>query len=60
MRLASQQRTEELIHQFRGAIAGILGAFADSARTMDETARALSTVASDTNERVGRRGLGLG
>jgi methyl-accepting chemotaxis protein len=50
-RLASQQRTEELIHQFRGSIAGILGAFADSART--ETARALSTVASDTNERVG-------
>ncbi len=31
-RLASQQRTEELIHQFRGSIAGILGAFADSAR----------------------------
>ncbi len=30
-RLASQQRTEELIHQFRGTIAGILGAFADSA-----------------------------
>jgi methyl-accepting chemotaxis protein len=52
-RHASQQRTEELIHQFRGAIAGILGAFADSARTMDDTARALSTVASDTNERVG-------
>jgi methyl-accepting chemotaxis protein len=52
-RLASQQRTEELIHQFRSSIAGILGAFADSARTMDETARALSTVASDTNERVG-------
>jgi hypothetical protein len=26
-----------LIHQFRGSIAGILGAFADSARTMDET-----------------------
>jgi methyl-accepting chemotaxis protein len=51
-RLASQQRTEELIHQFRGSIAGILGAFADSARQMDETARALSTVASDTNERV--------
>jgi methyl-accepting chemotaxis protein len=51
-RLASQQRTEELIHQFRGTIAGILGAFADSARQMDETARALSTVASDTNERV--------
>ena len=51
-RLASQQRTEELIHQFRGSIAGILGAFADSARIMDETARALSTVASDTNERV--------
>jgi methyl-accepting chemotaxis protein len=38
-RHASQQRTEELIHQFRGAIAGILGAFADSARTMDDTAR---------------------
>ena len=51
-RLASQQRTEELIHQFRGSIAGILGAFADSARTMDETARTLSNVASDTNERV--------
>ncbi|ODS01458.1 hypothetical protein AUC69_06880 [Methyloceanibacter superfactus] len=51
-RLASQQRTEELIHQFRGSIAGILGAFADSARTMDETARALSNVATDTNERV--------
>ena len=51
-RLASQQRTEELIHQFRGSIAGILGAFGDSARTMDETARALSIVASDTNERV--------
>jgi methyl-accepting chemotaxis protein len=51
-RLASQQRTEELIHQFRGSIAGILGAFADSARTMDETARVLSNVASDTNERV--------
>ena len=52
-RLASQQRTEELIHQFRGSIAGILSAFADSARSMDETARALSIVASDTNERVG-------
>jgi methyl-accepting chemotaxis protein len=52
-RLAAQQRTEELIHQFRSAIAGILGAFAESARTMDDTARALSTVASDTNERVG-------
>jgi len=51
-RLASQQRTEELIHQFRGSIAGILGAFADNARQMDETARALSNVASDTNERV--------
>ena len=51
-RLASQQRTEELIHQFRGSIAGILGAFADSARQMDETARALSNVATDTNERV--------
>ena len=51
-RLASQQRTEELIHQFRGSIASILSAFADSARTMDDTARALSTVASDTNERV--------
>lgn len=52
-RLASQQRTEELIHQFRGSIAGILGAFAESARSMDETARSLSTLASDTNERVG-------
>ena len=52
-RLASQQRTEELIHQFRGSIAGILGAFAESARMMDETARSLSTLASDTNERVG-------
>jgi methyl-accepting chemotaxis protein len=52
-RLASQQRTEELIHQFCGSIAGILGAFADSARSMDETARSLSTLASDTNERVG-------
>ena len=52
-RLMAQQHTEELIHQFRGSIAGILGAFADSARTMDETARALSTVASETNERVG-------
>jgi len=31
-RLASQRRTEELIHQFRGSIAGLLGAFADSAR----------------------------
>jgi methyl-accepting chemotaxis protein len=51
-RLASQRRTEELIHQFRGSIAGILGAFADNARTMDETARVLSNVASDTNERV--------
>ena len=27
-----------MIHQFRGSIAGILGAFANSARTMDETA----------------------
>jgi methyl-accepting chemotaxis protein len=51
-RLASQQRAEELIHQFRGSTAGILGAFADSARMKDETARALSTVASDSNERV--------
>lgn len=51
-RLASQQRTEELIHQFRGSIAGILGAFADSAQTMDETARALSIVTTETNERV--------
>ncbi len=51
-RLASQQRTEELIHQFRGSIAGILGAIAQSARMMDETAGALSTVASDTNERL--------
>ena len=52
-RLASQQRTEELIYQFCGSIAGILGAFADSARSMDETARSLSTLASDTNEHVG-------
>ena len=52
-KLQTQQRTEELIHQFRGSIAGILGAFADSATSMDETARALSTVASDTSERVG-------
>ena len=42
-----------MIHQFRGSIAGILGAFAESARMMDETARSLSTLASDTNERVG-------
>jgi methyl-accepting chemotaxis protein len=40
-KLEAQQHTEELIHQFRGSIAGILGAFADSARQMDETARAL-------------------
>jgi methyl-accepting chemotaxis protein len=53
LKLASQQRTEELIHEFRGSIAGILGAFAENARQMDETARTLSTVASDTNERVG-------
>jgi len=52
-KLEAQKYTEELIHQFRGSIAGILGAFADSARQMDETARGLSTVASDTNERVG-------
>lgn len=51
-RLASQRRTEELIHQFRGSIAGLLGAFADSARQMDETARLLSNVATDTNDRV--------
>ena len=53
LKLASQQRTEELIHEFRGCIAGILSAFAENARQMDETARTLSTVASDTNERVG-------
>jgi methyl-accepting chemotaxis protein len=47
-RLASQRRTEELIHQFRGSIAGLLGAFADSARQMDDTARLLSSVATDT------------
>ncbi|MEJ2518023.1 MAG: methyl-accepting chemotaxis protein, partial [Methyloceanibacter sp.] len=51
-RLASQRRTEELIHQFRGSIAGLLGAFADSARQMDDTARLLSSVATDTNDRV--------
>jgi len=51
-RLASQKRTEELIHQFRGSIAGILGAFAESAKKMDATARVLSSVATDTNERV--------
>ncbi len=51
-RLASQRRTEELIHQFRGSIAGLLGAFADSARQMDDTARLLSRVATDTNDRV--------
>ncbi|MEM7192455.1 MAG: methyl-accepting chemotaxis protein [Pseudomonadota bacterium] len=51
-RLAAQRRTEELIHQFRSSIAGILGAFADSGRQMDETARLLSSVATDTNDRV--------
>ncbi|MGA9441910.1 MAG: methyl-accepting chemotaxis protein [Methyloceanibacter sp.] len=51
-RLASQRRTEELIHQFRGSIAGLLGAFVDSAQQMQETARLLSNVATDTNDRV--------
>ncbi|MEM8643373.1 MAG: methyl-accepting chemotaxis protein [Pseudomonadota bacterium] len=52
-RLAAQRRTEELIHQFRGSIAGLLGGFAESARQMYDTARLLSSVATDTNDRVG-------
>jgi methyl-accepting chemotaxis protein len=51
-RLAPQRRTEELIHQFRGSIAGLLGAVADSARQMDDAARLLSSVATDTNDCV--------
>ena len=57
-RLASQQRTEELIHQFRGSIAGILGAFAESARQMDETARTVHL--GQRHQRAGdHRRLGL-
>jgi methyl-accepting chemotaxis protein len=51
-RLSSQQRTEQLIQEFRSSIAGILEAFANSATKMDETAHALASVASGSNERV--------
>ncbi len=51
-RLSSQQRTEQLIGEFRNTIAGILSAFATSAHNMDETAHALASVAQGSNERV--------
>jgi methyl-accepting chemotaxis protein len=51
-RLSAQQRTEQLIGEFRSSIAGILEVFAESARKMDDTAATLASVATGSSERV--------
>ncbi|MEG6510188.1 methyl-accepting chemotaxis protein [Methyloligella sp. 2.7D] len=51
-RLPQQQRNERLIREFRSSIAGILSVFADNTHKMDETAHALASLASSSNERV--------